>query len=274
MPSLSRAGDGSETSAVHAARDAVDQGVDQRSVIDEAPVLEPTSPSHVAMGAAALRLVLVARPAHHGRRSGTPADRNARPHTSRGLSSCFLEPRTRNLRMQLTAPASPALRLAQQLAWMRDNENTPVVELIPTAPDTLEVVVRDGWFEGDKTGDDADYYRESAEQAADHAAKWLKPVVDGVKLIARTEHGYVGTAPAYPGWDEEMFLNGGMPGYAGQYGSYEKDLDGDGAIEPNEHVQVVPVASEADKARWQHVLTETYGSPEEYGPVEFEVESN
>lgn len=60
--------------------------------------------------------------------------------------------------MQLTAPASPALRLAQQLAWMRDNENTPVVELIPTAPDTLEFVVRDGWFEGDKTGDDADCY--------------------------------------------------------------------------------------------------------------------
>lgn len=31
------------------------------------------------------------------------------------------------------------------------------------------------------------------------------------------------------------------------------------------------MASEADKYRWQHVLTEIYGSPDEFGPVEFEV---
>lgn len=156
---------------------------------------------------------------------------------------------------------------------MQDDPNTPVVALVPTAPDTLEVVVHNGWFDGDKDGDDADWYRQEAEQAADHATKWLKPAIDGVKLIARTEHGYVGKAPSYPGWDEEMFLNGGMPGYAGQYGSYEKDLDGNGTIEPNEHVQVVEVRTEADKARWQHVLVDTFGSPERHGPVEFRVQS-
>ncbi len=173
--------------------------------------------------------------------------------------------------MQLTAPATPAAKLAQELAWMKDDTNSPVVDFVPSSPDTLEIVVRDGWFEGDKTGEDADYYRESAEMAADHAAKWLKPAIDGVKLIPRTEHGYVGDAPAYPGWDEETFLNGGMPGYAGQYGSYEKDLDGDGTIEPNEHVQVVNVQTEADKARWQRILVDTYGSPDKYGPVEYNV---
>ena len=172
--------------------------------------------------------------------------------------------------MQLTTPMTPALKLAQELSWMRDDEHSPIVDLRPSAPDTLEVVVHNGWFFGDKDTD-TEWYQQDAEQAADHAAKWLKPVVDGVKLIATTEHGYVGTAPAYPGWDEEMFLNGGMPGYAGQYGSYEKDLDGDGTIEPNEHVQVLEVQTEADKARWSRVLVDEFGSPDEYGPVEYRV---
>lgn len=179
---------------------------------------------------------------------------------------------TRDRRMQLASPVSPAAQLKQELTRMMNGTNTPVLDLIPSAPDTLEVVVHDGWFDRDEAAADPQAYRESANLAADHAAKWLKPVIDGVKLVARTAHGHVGTAPAYPGWDEELFLNTGLPGSSGQYGSYEKDLDGNGTITPNEHVQVVPVRSEADKERLQRILTETFGSPDEYGPVEFQVD--
>lgn len=173
--------------------------------------------------------------------------------------------------MQINAAIMPAAKLANEMAWLREGSNTPVLDLVPTAPDTLEVVVHNGWFEGEKTGEWAELYKEEAKSAADHAAKWLKPVIDGVKIITRTADGYIGEAPAYPGWDEEMFLNGGIPGYDSQYASYEKDINGNGTIEPNEYPFELYVDSEADKARWQHILVDTYGSPDEFGPVEYQV---
>jgi hypothetical protein len=165
--------------------------------------------------------------------------------------------------MKLTSAPSPALAFAQRNDFLTrpdDRGKAAALELRPTAPDVVEVIVGDPWAEpGDDTVDADRFY-------ADTAASTLEPVVDGVKLIVKTRDGYVGQAGFVTG-DEQYFGNT-LPGLTSQAAEVAWDQDGDGEVTDDEAAFVFPVATQADADRLDPIVRDQMG---DY-PVVFSVE--
>lgn len=161
--------------------------------------------------------------------------------------------------MQISAP-SPALDFIRRNEFLTKgtkHEPAAALRMQPAGPDTVELIVNDPWDHG--PGAQPELY-------ADTAATVLEPVVAGVKLIVRTEDGYVGK----PGWfsgDEQYFANT-LPGLTSQAAEVTYDLDGDGAIGEDEAAFLFPVDSQADIDRLDPLIRETITGY----PVRFEVD--
>ncbi|MCW2921333.1 MAG: hypothetical protein JWL76_1207 [Thermoleophilia bacterium] len=165
--------------------------------------------------------------------------------------------------MKLTSAPSPALAFVRRndfLTKPNDQGKAAAIELRPTAPDTVEVIVGDPWLEpGDETKEADEFY-------ADTAASTLESVVDGVKLIVKTRDGYVGQAGFVTG-DEQYFGNT-LPGLTSQAAEVGWDLDKDGTVGDDESAFLFPVATQADVDRLDPIVRNQMG---EY-PVVFNVE--
>lgn len=162
--------------------------------------------------------------------------------------------------MQLSAP-SPALAFIARNQFLTKpgaGEPAAVLRMQPAGPDAVEIVVTDPWADDPKYGDPRTY--------ADTAASVLEPVVDGVRLIVRTEDGYVGQSGFFSG-DEQYFANT-LPGLTGQAAEVTYDLDGDGRLADDEAAFLFPVQSKADADRLDPIIKDQIG---EY-PTRFEVD--
>jgi hypothetical protein len=162
--------------------------------------------------------------------------------------------------MQLSAP-SPALDFIarnQFLTKPSKYEPAAVMRLQPAGPDTVEVIVGDPWAEDPEYADPHTY--------ADTAASVLEPVVNGVKLIVKTEDGYVGQSGYFSG-DEQYFANT-LPGVTSQAAEVVYDLNGDGKTTDDEAAFLFPVQSKADIDRLDPLIKEQIG---DY-PTRFEVD--
>jgi hypothetical protein len=163
--------------------------------------------------------------------------------------------------MQLTSAPSPALdfiRRNEFLTKPSKHEPAAVLRMQPAGPDTVELIVNDPWAEDPEYADPNMY--------ADTAASVLEPVVNGVKLIVKTEAGYVGQAGYFSG-DEQYFANT-LPGVTSQAAEVTYDLNGDGQMADDEAAFLFPVQSKADIARLDPLIKEQIG---DY-PVRYEVD--
>lgn len=163
--------------------------------------------------------------------------------------------------MQLTSAPSPALDFInkyQSLTKPTRHEPAAVLRMQPAGPDTVELIVNDPW------ADDPEYA--DPKMYADTAASVLEPVVDGVKLIVRTEEGYVGESGWFSG-DEHYFANT-LPGVTSQAAEVGYDLDGDGTVGDDEAAFLFPVQSQRDIELLDPIIKDQIG---DY-PTRFEVD--
>ena len=122
----------------------------------------------------------------------------------------------------------------------------------------VELIVNDPWESNPEYGDPKMY--------ADTAATVLEPVVNGVKLIVKTEDGYVGESGWFSG-DEQYFANT-LPGVTSQAAEVTYDLDGDGTIGDDEAAFLFPVQSKQDIELLDPIIKDQIG---DY-PTRFEVD--
>jgi hypothetical protein len=157
-------------------------------------------------------------------------------------------------------PASPALAFARDHAFLTEGEHPAVQKLVPVDPTTVEVLVGDSWAEPGDADPEADHVY------ADTAASVLEQSVDGVRLIVKTQDGYVGREGYFSG-DEQYFANS-LPGLTSQAAEVEWDVDGDGIVGDDEAAFLFPVATQADADRLDPIVRDTIS---DY-PVRFSVE--
>jgi hypothetical protein len=129
------------------------------------------------------------------------------------------------------APNDTASAFIEQASWLV-RTNGVVTDLRRVDDHTVRVLVADPFVRDPEDRKDADHL------AADSAVSVLEQAAHGVRLIPTTSDGYEGHAreltPA-----QLTFLTG-LPGVQ-RYDLFPEDLDGDGAIAPEEvahHVEV------------------------------------
>lgn len=163
--------------------------------------------------------------------------------------------------MQLTSAPSPALefiRRYETLTKPTRYEPAAVLRMQPVGTDTVELIVTDPWAQDPEYADPKTY--------ADTAASVLEPVVNGVKLIVKTEDGYVGESGWFSG-DEQYFANT-LPGVTSQAAEVAWDLNGDGTLAEDEAAFLFPVRSKADIELLDPIIKDQIG---DY-PTRFEVD--
>lgn len=168
----------------------------------------------------------------------------------------------------MTAPISPASKLAHSLQWMTKPgmTGTYVKEVRSTDANTVTIVVRDPNMdtEPDLSPEEV---QEAHQWITDNAASILEQTVDGVKLIAATERGSVGEASSYFSADEQYF-GSNIPGVTSQAGDVWNDRNNNDVEDPGEDVFLFPVSSKAAGARIDRIVRNELNDK----PVEFEVE--